>query len=143
MLNKNFSPRNSVTYGTSCQAIGYFVFWSHHVTYRMPCHASGHLVIYCECYGFERAFLALRRFFYRVSRLSLGASTSTSKLVVLHADLQNIAPVQLFVWIITINKKGNSGRFYLRVMAGRLRYKKSEIWRDYEIWTLFAINEIS
>ena len=82
-------------------------------------------------------------FFLPGFKASLGASTSTSKLVVLHADLQNIAPVQLFVWIITINKKGNSGRFYLRVMAGRLRYKKSEIWRDYEIWTLFAINEIS
>ena len=29
------------------------------VTYRTPCHASGHLVIYRDCYGFERAFFTL------------------------------------------------------------------------------------
>ena len=43
--------------------IGHFVFWSHHVTYRAPCHASGHLVIYRECYRLQRAFFTLRRFF--------------------------------------------------------------------------------
>ena len=37
-------------------------FYYHHVTYRTPCHASGHLVIYLERYGFERAFFTLRRF---------------------------------------------------------------------------------
>ena len=31
-------------------------------TYRTLYHASGHLVICCECYGFERAIFTLRRF---------------------------------------------------------------------------------
>ena len=31
------------------------------VTYRTLCHASGDLVIYHECYGFERAFFTLKR----------------------------------------------------------------------------------
>ena len=59
---KNSFRRNSVIYGTSCHAIGHFVFWYHHVTYRTLCHASVHLVIYRECYGFQRAFFTLRRF---------------------------------------------------------------------------------
>ena len=37
-------------------------FYYHHVTYRTPCHVSGHLVIYRECYGFGRAFFTLRCF---------------------------------------------------------------------------------
>ena len=37
-------------------------FWCHHVMYRTTCHASGHLVIYRECYGFERAFFTRRCF---------------------------------------------------------------------------------
>ena len=43
-------------------AIGHFVFRCHHVTYRTPCHASDHLVIYGECYEFERACFTLRHF---------------------------------------------------------------------------------
>ena len=38
------------------------VRYSTSVTYRTLCHASGHLVIYRECYGFERAFFTPRRF---------------------------------------------------------------------------------
>ena len=59
---KNSLRRNSMAYGTSCHAIGHFVFWCHHDTYRTPCHVSCHLVIYRECYGFERALFTLRRF---------------------------------------------------------------------------------
>ena len=61
-----------------------------------------------ECYGFERAFFTLKRFlpytpscwFPDLPR----AGCSTSKLAGLHADLRNIAPAQLFVWITTIHK---------------------------------------
>ena len=42
--------------------IGHFVFYYLHVTYRKPYHASGHLAIYRECYGFERVFFTLRSF---------------------------------------------------------------------------------
>ena len=57
--SKNSFRRNSVTNGTLCHAIGLFVFYYHHVTYRTPCYASGHLVIYHECYGSERERLLL------------------------------------------------------------------------------------
>ena len=40
----------------------FLLFCYHHVTYRTTCHTSGHLVIYRECYGFERAFFTLRCF---------------------------------------------------------------------------------
>ena len=85
-------------------------FLHHRVTYRVPCHPSGHLVIYCECYRFERAFFTLRRFLlYTPScwfNASLRAGSSTSKVAGLHADLWNIAPARLFVWITTIHKRG-------------------------------------
>ena len=59
--------------------------------WRMLCHACGHLVIYRESYGFERAFLTLRRFKpYTPScwfQSFPGAGSSTSKLARLHADL--------------------------------------------------------
>ena len=41
-----------------------------------------------------------------VFKASLGAGSSTSKLAGLHADLRNIVPVWLFVWITTIHKRG-------------------------------------
>ena len=64
---------------------------------------------------FERVFLLSGVFHLTllpaVFKVSLGASSSTSKLVGLHADLQNIAPAR---------QKKYGGRSYLRVMAGRL-----------------------
>ena len=57
LLDKNSFQRNSGTYGTPYHAIVHFVFWCHDATYRTPCHSSGHLVIYRECYVFERTFL--------------------------------------------------------------------------------------
>ena len=49
----------------TCMALQHTVLirYSTSVTYRTLCQASGHLVIYHECYGFERAFFTLR-FFY-------------------------------------------------------------------------------
>ena len=106
--------RNSANYGTPCHAIGYFVFYYHHFTYRTPCHAIGHLMIYRECYEFERALLLSDVFYLTLLRAGFkapqGAGSSPFRLAWLHADLRNIAPVQLFVWITTIHKKGYSGR---------------------------------
>ena len=91
----------SVTYGTSCHAVGHFAFWCLYVTYRALCHASGHLVIYRECYGFEKAFFTLRRFLPCTSFCCFqgfpGAGGSISKVAGLHAGLRNIALVRLFV----------------------------------------------
>ena len=112
-----------MTYGTPCHVIGLFVLWYHHVTYRMPCHASGHVVIYSECYGFERVFFTLRRFLpYTPSCWFQGLpgdGSSTSKLAGLHAGLRNSPGLT-----ICLNRnnpqKRYSGRYYLRVTAGRL-----------------------
>ena len=50
-------------------------FYYHHVTYRTPCHASGHLVIfYRECYGFKRVFFTLRHFLLTLLPASFKAS---------------------------------------------------------------------
>ena len=88
---KNTFRRNSATYGTPCHAIAYFPFWYHHVTKKTPWHASGHLVIYHECYGLRKRFLLSgvlyltllpavfkaspgRQFNLKVSRASCGSS---------------------------------------------------------------------
>ena len=92
----------------------FLLFYYHHVTYRTTCHTSGHLVIYRECYGFERAFFTLRFFlpctpscyFQGLS----GAGSLTLKLPGFHADLRNIFSAQLFVSITTVQKMGYSGR---------------------------------
>ena len=92
----------------------FLLFYYHHVTYRTTCHTSGHLVIYRECYGFERAFFTLRCFlpctpscyFQGLS----GARSLTLKLPGFHADLRNIFSAQLFVSITTVQKMGYSGR---------------------------------
>ena len=68
-------------------------FYYHHVTYRTPCHASGHLVIYRECYGGVFCLTLLPASF----KAYLGAGNSTSRLAGLHNDLRNIAPDRLFV----------------------------------------------
>ena len=95
------------------------IMYSTSVTYGTLYHSRGHLVIYRECYGFEIAFLTLKRFlpcthscfFQRF----LCAGSSTSKLAGLHADLRNIVLAWLFVWITTIHKRNICGRFYLKV----------------------------
>ena len=91
------------------------------VAYGTLCHASGHLVIYRQCYRFERAFFTLRPFLpctpSSFFKAYLGYR-STSKLAGIHADLQNIAPVALFVCTASIYKRLICGSFFLRVRAG-------------------------
>ena len=71
------------------------------VTYRTPCHTSGQLVLYCNCYGFDNVFLILRCFLPCTPSCFFqgfpGTGSSTSKSAWLHADLLNIAPTRLFV----------------------------------------------
>ena len=71
------------------------------VTYGTLCHTSGHLVIYRDFYGFERAVFTLRHFLPSTSACCFqvfpGAESSTSKLAGLHANLRNIVPARLFV----------------------------------------------
>ena len=110
-------------------AFGYLLF-STYVTYGVPCHAIGHQVLPTHSLPrvlriWESVF-TLRHFlpctpsccfqgFYRTS-------SSTSKLAGLHADLWNIIPVRLFVWITAIHKR-YAGRFYLRARHGQIRMK--------------------
>ena len=56
-----FFSRTHVTYVTSHYTV--IIRYSTSVTYGKSCRASGHLVIYRECYGFQRTFFTLRRFF--------------------------------------------------------------------------------
>ena len=57
-----------------------------------------------------KSILTLRRFLPCTPSsgftASLGAGSSTKKLALLHADLRNISPARLFVWITTIHKRG-------------------------------------
>ena len=79
------------------------------VTYRTLCHTIGHQLLhiqlcYHRCCRFERAFFYSQAFFYftllpAFFKASPGASSSTSRLAGLHADLWNIVPAQLFAWI--------------------------------------------
>ena len=100
----------SLTHVT-CMALHYTVVIRYitSVTYKMLCHASGHLVINCECYWYERAIFTLSRFLAYIPSCWFqgfpGASSSTSKLAGLHASLQNIALACLFLWITTIHNK--------------------------------------
>ena len=99
-----------------------FIRYSTSVTYETLCHSSGHLVIYRECYRFERTFFYSQTYFtlhpFLLSQSLPEAGSSTSKLAELHADLRNIAPVRLCAWITTIHKWFICGRFCLTVRAG-------------------------
>ena len=55
-----------------------------------------------ESVFYTQAYLTL---FPASFKASLGAGSSTSRLVGLHADLRNIAPARRFVWITTIHKR--------------------------------------
>ena len=111
------------------------------VTYRMPCHASGHLVIYCKCYRFERQFFTLRYFlpytpscrllrFPRSQQFNLNVSRASC-----WSSKHSPGP--------TINLNHNNpwktygDRFYLSVMA----WPANEESASYRIQTLFKIGE--
>ena len=73
----------------------------------MPCHWSssvlpGVLQIW-ESVFYSEAFFTLHSCCFHGS---LGADSSTSKLAGLYANLWNIAPIRLFVWITKIHKRG-------------------------------------
>ena len=112
------------------------------VTYGVPCHAIGHQVLPTHplprVLRIWKSVFTLRHFlpctpsccfqgFYRTS-------SSTSKLAGLHADLWNIIPVRLFVWITAIHKR-YAGRFYLRARAGQIRMKNLLLTR-FELFSL-------
>ena len=103
-----FNPTH-VTYVTSHHTVvtRYVII----VTYGTSCHTIGHLMMYCECYEFERAFFILRHFLLYTSscflRLLWGWQLNL-KLARLHADLRNIAPAPL-------HKRVSHGRFYSSV----------------------------
>ena len=120
---KNSFQKNSVTYGMPCHTIGHFFLVSPcYLHDAMPC--QWYLVIYRECYGFERAFFTLRcfltytpscwfqgfpgsrQFNFRVSRASCWSSKHSPGLAI---RLNHNNP-----------QKRYSVRFYLRVAAGRL-----------------------
>ena len=126
------------------------------VTYVALCHASGHLLIYRECYGFERAFLLSGVFLPCTPSCFLkgfpGDDNSTSKSAGFHDDLQNIVLARLFVWKTVIHKRFICGRFYLTTRAGQVRNIKFsrelvvrnisfDISASYGVWALFAIGE--
>ena len=91
------------------------------ISYGTLYRASGHLVIYSDCYGFKRVFFTPWRFLPCTpscfSRIPWPWQL-ISKLTGLHADLRKIAPPHLIVWTTTIHKIFICGRFYLRVKAG-------------------------
>ena len=113
------------------------------LTGRQPCHASGHLVIYCECYGFERVFFTLRCLLpytpscwfqgfpgrrqcnLKVSRFSCWSSKYSPGPTIC---LNHNNPQKRF-----------SSWFYLRLMAGRVHNEESV---SYGIWTLFKNREV-
>ena len=105
--------------------------------FKMSCHGSHHPVIYRECYGFER------KFFYAPAFFTLHSFLQFSRLP---WDRQcNLKVSKTSCWPskhgLTINlnhnnpRKGYSGSFYLRVMAGRLAQWR--IYLSYGIRTLF------
>ena len=86
----------------------FFVFW--HFFF---------VLLYRECYGFERrAFLTLKRFLSHTPsehlaqlafiKASLGASSSSLKVAGPPTEVRNIDPVHLFVWITQCSVKGIS-----------------------------------
>ena len=125
-------------------------------TYGALCHASGHLLIYRECYGFGRAFFTLRCFLPCTPSCFLkgfpGDDNSTSKSAGFRDDLQIIALVRLFVWKTVIHKGFICGRFYLTTRAGQVRNIKFprelvvrnisfDISASYGVWAPFVIGE--
>ena len=100
--------RNSLTYGTPCHARGCFAFLLSqcYLQDSMPCQWSSSdlpraLRIWDSVFH-SLAFFTLHSFL-KVLRFP-GAGISTLMLAGLHADLQNIVPAQLVVWIIAIHK---------------------------------------
>ena len=126
--------------------------YSASVTYKTQCHANGQLVIYRECYGFERVLFTLWRFlipscFFK-SSLG-GAGSSTSKLAG-SRDMTRARPDYLFE--SHQSKRFLWGRFFIRARAGQsqsvnlrrelvLQNIIFEMFASYKIWKLFTKGE--
>ena len=117
------------------------------VTYWTLCHNREQLVIYCECYGFKRAFFTLRRFFYLALFPDFSRPPWDRQF-----NLKVKTASRWSVWITAIHKRFICGRFYLRASAGQsgninlhgelvLQNIRFEMNASYGIWTLFAICE--
>ena len=87
---------------------GYLLLTVQHLRYlqdAMPRQKSP--ALYRQYYGFDRAFFILRRFLPCTPSCCFQGfpGVGTSKLAGLHADLRNIGPTWLFVWITAIHNK--------------------------------------
>ena len=100
------------------------------VTYGTLCYATGHKPLltqacYREWYRFQTAFFTLRRFLpcnaSCFCQCFPRASSLASKFPGLRADLWNIIPAWLFIWITAIHKRCICGGLYLRAGAGQSR----------------------
>ena len=72
--------------------------------------------------------------------------SSTSKIAGFHADLRNIAPVQLFVWITTIHKRFICYRFYLTVRAGwpqNTNLHETFVLKKLHLWIFHFLGELN
>ena len=112
-------------YGTPCHAVGHFVFWCNHVTYRTLCYASFHLVIYHECYRFERVFFYSQAFFILHSFLLFSRLPWDRQfnLKVSRASCwsSKLSPGPTICLNLSNPQKRYTGRFYSRIRAVQLR----------------------
>ena len=77
------------------------------------------VLLYCECYGFGRAFFYSQAIFTLHSFLTfgstcfyqgfLGAGSSTLKIAGPPTEVRNTDPAHLFIWITQCSAKGISG----------------------------------
>ena len=114
MVTLFFNPTH-VTHVTTHHTVA--IRYSASATCEALCHASGHLVIYRECYGYDRAFFTLRRFLLCTPSYFLkaflgrrgggggGRQFNLNFSRRLHADLRNIAPARLSVLIHSTPRK--------------------------------------
>ena len=117
----------------------------------MPCQWSPgdllQVLMIWEGVFYSQAFFTLHHCIFQ-GFLRFGSSTSKSG--GLHADLRNIVPAQLFVWITTIHRRFGIGRFCLRSRVAQSRsinfYRglvlqniSFEISASYGVWTFFEI----
>ena len=94
-------------------------------TYRTPCHARGHLVIYCKCYRFERAFFTQAFFTLQSFLLILSLPYSWQfNLKVSRASCQSSKhnPCSTIAWITAIHKRDISvGSVYVPKASFKVR----------------------
>ena len=140
-----------------CMALHYTVVirYSPSVTYRTLCHASGHLVLYRECYGFGGECFLLSGVFYLAllpafSRLPWGwqFNLKTSR-VSCWSSKHGPSPELLFksqqstkdLYVVGLRARAGQSQntnLHRELVLWNIGF---EIFASYEIWTLFAIGE--